>query len=197
MKKLTFTTAQFLGSMLSEEVRSRHGKYLPEIAIVGRSNVGKSSLINHLLKQKQLARISSKPGKTTTLNFFKIDEALILVDLPGYGYASRSQADQLKWSEHIDTYFTERASLHLVLLLIDSRRDLTEEDVQTVKWCLHHRKPILLIFTKSDTLSSQEKVQVAKKIESFHPTVPSIYYSTKEGKSRDILISKINQMMAD
>ncbi len=197
MKKLTFTSAQFLGSMLSEEIHDRHGNLLPEIAIVGRSNVGKSSLINHLLKQKELARISSKPGKTTTLNFFKIDEALILVDLPGYGYASRSQADQLKWSEHIDTYFTERQSLQLVLLLVDSRRDLTEEDAQTIKWCLHQRKPILLIFTKSDTLTAQEKVQVAKKIESFHPTVPCIYYSTKEGKSRDILISKINQMMAD
>jgi len=197
MKKLTFSTAQFLGSMLEKEVQDRHGKLLPEIAIVGRSNVGKSSLINHLLKQKEIARVSSKPGKTTTLNFFKIDEAVILVDLPGYGYASRSQADQLKWSEHIDTYFTQRESLALVLLLVDSRRDLTEEDVQTIKWCLHHQKPLLLIFTKSDTLTSQEKVHVTKKIESFHPTVASIYYSTKEGKSRDILISKINQMMAD
>ncbi len=179
-----------------EEIRNRHGDPLNEIALVGRSNVGKSSLLNHLLKQKELARVSSKPGKTTTLNYYNIDDALILVDLPGYGYARRAQADQLKWSEEIDRYFTERKSLMLVLLLVDSRRELTEEDVLLIKWCLHHQKPLLLIFTKSDTLSSQEKTLVTKKIESFHPTVPSIYYSIKEGKSRDILISKINQMVA-
>lgn len=182
--------------MLEHETLDRHGKPLDEIAIVGRSNVGKSSLINHLLKQKDLARVSSKPGKTITLNFFNIDDALILVDLPGYGYATRSQADQLKWSESIDTYFTQRKSLRLILLLVDSRRDLTEEDAQVIRWALHHQKALLLIFTKSDTLTAQEKAQVTEKIASFEPTVNSIYYSIKEGKSRDILISKINQLLA-
>ena len=179
-----------------ENIRDRHGEILNEIAIVGRSNVGKSSLINHLLKQKEVARVSSKPGKTITLNFFNIDDALILVDLPGYGYASRSQSDQLKWSEGIDTYFTQRKSLKIILLLVDSRRDLTEEDIQVIKWALHHRKALLLIFTKSDTLTAQEKTKVTEKIASFHPTVSSMYYSIKEGKSRDVLISKINQLLA-
>lgn len=196
VKKITFNSAKFLGSMLEHETLDRHGKPLDEIAIVGRSNVGKSSLINHLLKQKDLARVSSKPGKTITLNFFNIDDALILVDLPGYGYATRSQADQLKWSESIDTYFTQRKSLRLILLLVDSRRDLTEEDAQVIRWALHHQKALLLIFTKSDTLTAQEKAQVTEKIASFEPTVNSIYYSIKEGKSRDILISKINQLLA-
>lgn len=198
MKKIAFQSAKFLGSMLNpkEEIRNRHGEPLNEIALVGRSNVGKSSLLNHLLKQKELARVSSKPGKTVTLNFYNIDDALILVDLPGYGYARRAQSDQLKWSEEIDHYFMERKTLKLVLLLVDSRRELTEEDVQLIKWCLHHQKPLLLIFTKSDTLTSQEKVAVTKKIESFHPTVTSIYYTIKEGRSRDVLISKINQMLA-
>lgn len=197
LKKLSFSSVKFLGSMLNpdKEVRDRHGNPLSEIAIVGRSNVGKSSLINHLLKQKEIARVSSKPGKTITLNFFNIDDMLILVDLPGYGYAARSQADQLKWSENIDTYFTHRKTLKLILLLVDSRRDLTEEDVQIIKWALHHQKPLLLIFTKSDTLTAKEKVQVIKKIDSFHPTVPSIYYSTKEGKSRNLLISKIKELL--
>ena len=199
MKKITFQSAKFLGSMLKADanIRDRDGKTLPEIAIVGRSNVGKSSLINHLLRHKELARVSSKPGKTITLNYFNIDEALILVDLPGYGYASRSQADQLKWSESIDEYFTQRKSLKLILLLVDSRRNLTEEDAQVIRWALHHEKALLLIFTKSDTLTVQEKVQITEKIASFQPTVQSIYYSIKEGKSRDILISKINQMLAE
>lgn len=198
MKKIAFKSAKFLGSMLKldEEIRDRHGKPLNEIAFVGRSNVGKSSLINHLLRNQDLARVSSKPGKTTTLNYFNIDDALILVDLPGYGYASRSQSDVLKWSESIDQYFNQRASLRLILLLVDSRRDLTQEDVDLIKWALHHQKPLLLIFTKSDTLTPQEKAKVTEKISSFHPTVASIYYTIKEGKSRDILISKINQLLA-
>jgi GTP-binding protein len=199
VKKITFSSAKFLGSMLNphEEVRDRHGKILPEIVIVGRSNVGKSSLINHLLKQKQLARTSSKPGKTTTLNFFTIDDALILVDLPGYGYASRSQSDQLEWSEQIDTYFTQRTSLQLILLLVDSRRALTEEDVQIIKWALHHQKALLLIFTKSDTLTAQGRAGITQKIASFAPTVACMHYSVKEGKSRDALIAKINQLLAE
>jgi GTP-binding protein len=199
LKKITFQTAKFLGSMLKieEEIKDRHGKLLPEVAIVGRSNVGKSSLINHLLRHKTLARVSSKPGKTITLNYFNIDDALILVDLPGYGYASRPQEEQLEWSESIDSYFEKRQSLKLILLLVDSRRELTHDDVQIIKWALHHRKNILLIFTKSDTLKPQEKAQVSERIASFHPTVPSIYYSIKEGKSRDVLISKINQLLAE
>ncbi len=191
VKKILFRKAQFLGSMLEID----HA--LSEVAIVGRSNVGKSSLINHLLKQKQLARVSQKPGKTVTLNFFNIDDALILVDLPGYGYAARSQSDVLKWSESIDRYFNRSTSLRLILLLVDSRRDLTQEDIDIIKWALHHRKALLLIFTKSDTLSAQEKTQLTEKISSFQPTVSSMYYSIKEGKSRDMLISKINQLLAD
>ena len=191
VKKILFRKAQFLGSMLEID----HA--LSEVAIVGRSNVGKSSLINHLLKQKQLARVSQKPGKTVTLNFFNIDDALILVDLPGYGYAARSQSDVLKWSESIDRYFNRSTSLRLILLLVDSRRDLTQEDIDIIKWALHHRKALLLIFTKSDTLSAQEKTQLTEKISSFRPTVSSMYYSIKEGKSRDMLISKINQLLAD
>ena len=181
---------------VDQEIRDRHGKALSEVVIAGRSNVGKSSLINHLLRHKDLARTSSKPGKTTTLNYFKIDDQLILVDLPGYGYAARSQADVLKWSENIDNYFTHRKSLRLILLLVDARRDLIEEDIEIIKWALHHQKPLLLIFTKSDTLSKQEKIEMEKKIASFQPTVTSIYYSIKDGKSRDLLISKVNQSLA-
>ncbi len=198
VKKILFRSAEFLGSMLdpNEFIRDQQGDFLAEIAFVGRSNVGKSSLINHLLKSKGLAHASSKPGKTIILNFYKVDEALVLVDFPGYGYAARSQTDQLAWSQSIDKYFTQRKTLKLILLLVDSRRDLTQEDVEIIKWALHHQKPLLLIFTKSDTLSTKEKQQVTKKIASFHPTVSSMYYTIKESLSRDLLISKINQVVA-
>lgn len=181
----------------TQEILDRHGKPLNEVAIVGRSNVGKSSLINHLLKQKSVARVSSKPGKTIALNFFNIDDALILVDLPGYGYAARSQMDQLSWSESIDTYFKKRKSLKLILLLVDSRRNLTEEDAQVIRWALGHQKELLLVFTKADTLTPREKNRIEEKIASFQPTVTAMYYSIKEGKSRDILISKINQYVTE
>jgi len=198
MKKVLFRTAEFLGSMLKvdDDVRNKDGITLQEVVIAGRSNVGKSSLINHLLRHKDLARTSSKPGKTTTLNYFKIDDQIILVDLPGYGYAARSQADVLKWCDNIDDYFSHRKSLSLILLLVDARRDLIQEDIEIIKWALHHQKPLLLIFTKSDTLSKQEKIKMEKKIASFHPTVTSMYYSIKDGKSRDLLITKVNQSMA-
>jgi GTP-binding protein len=198
MKKIPFSSATFLGSMFKpeEEIRNKHGQTLGEIVIVGKSNVGKSSLINHLLKNKELARVSSKPGKTTTLNYYNIDDSIILVDLPGYGYASRSQADVIQWSENIDDYFTKRKTLKLILLLVDARREFSIEDTEIIKWALHHQKPLLLIFTKSDTLKPQEKMIVEKKIASYTPTISSIYYSIKEGKSRDILISKIYQLLA-
>lgn len=187
--KFRFQTAQFLGSMLKTEepIRDKYGNLIDEIAIAGRSNVGKSSLINHLLRHKGLAHVSSKPGKTITLNFYQIDNNLILVDLPGYGYAARAQKEQMQWSESIDHYFKERKTLKLILLLVDSRRELTEEDLQIIKWASYHRKPLLLIFTKSDTIKPQEK--------RVFPGMVAIHYSIKDGQSRTQLISKINHLL--
>jgi GTP-binding protein len=186
MKKIAFRTARFLGSMLDEVFRDLSGNPLSEIALVGRSNVGKSSLINHLLRHKGLAHVSSKPGKTITLNYYNVDDALILVDLPGYGYAKRAKEDQASWSEVVDRYLNERKTLKLVLLLVDSRRELSEEDLSIAEWAAHAQKPLLLIFTKSDTIKLHEKrVDGARQM----------YYSIKDGKSRDVLISKINQVL--
>lgn len=164
---------------------------LDEIALVGRSNVGKSSLINHLLRHKNLARTSSAPGKTTTLNFYKVDKQLILVDLPGYGYAARSQEEQLHWSEKIDDYFNQCTSLKLILLLVDSRREFSENDLQMMRWALEAQKPLVLIFTKSDTLKPHEREAVKKRAQ----TIPALCYSIKDGKSRDSLISTINHLL--
>ena len=187
--KFRFQSAEFLGSMLNEKepIRDESGNLLSEIAIVGRSNVGKSSLINHLLRHKGLARISSKPGKTTTLNFYKIDNSLILVDLPGYGYAARSQDEQVEWSKSIDLYFKERKTLKLILLLVDSRRELSEEDLQVIQWAAYTQKPLLLILTKSDTIKTRER--------KVYSGIATVHYSIKDGKSRTLLISKINHLL--
>ena len=197
MKKVSFRSAQFLGSMLKleEMLRDRDGNPLPEIALVGRSNVGKSSLINHLLQHKGLAHVSSKPGKTTTLNFYNIDGALILVDLPGYGYAARSREDQMQWSEHIDAYLNQRKMLKLILLLVDSRRELSQEDLEIAKWASYHQKPLLLILTKSDTLKPHDKQKASDKALAALPMIPLLYYSIKDGQSRSALIAKINDLL--
>ena len=174
---------QFLGSMLEKPTLDKNGNPLPEAALVGRSNVGKSSLINHLTCHKGLARISSKPGKTTLLNFYQVDNAFILVDLPGYGYAARSTQEQKEWSLHIDHYFKTRKTLKLILLLIDIRRELSDDDLQIIQWSEHYKKPVLLIFTKSDTLKAQ-KTRI-------YPPLPSMTYSIKDGASRTRLLKEI------
>ena len=110
---------------------------LPQIAFSGRSNVGKSSLINTLLNRKSMARVSSAPGKTITVNFYDVDSKLFLVDLPGYGYAKRTKEDQLKWSTLVDGYFTNNQNidlLKLVVQLVDSRIGLTKDDVDMVSF---------------------------------------------------------------
>jgi GTP-binding protein len=158
--------------------RSHEGDILPEVALVGRSNVGKSSLLNHLLQRKELAKVSAKPGKTYTINYFNIDDQLIIVDLPGYGYAKRPQELKAKWSEAIDHYLEKRSNLSLILLLIDSRRAPSPEDRALIEWAKHRKKPLLLIFTKSDTVDEKRE---------------GIAYSIKDVKSRHRLIKAINQ----
>ena len=132
------------------------GLALPEIAFAGRSNVGKSTLINLLSEQKALAKISSTPGKTQRLQFFCYDERLLLVDLPGYGYAKASRSAREEWSQAIDRYLNERASLRLLLLLLDIRRTPSDEDLSLVSWAKEKALPLLPVFTKTDMLSKAE-----------------------------------------
>lgn len=131
---------------------------LPEFAFVGRSNVGKSSLINKLLNRKALARVSSTPGKTITLNFYNIDDTIFLVDLPGYGYAKRSKTDIESWGNMIDDYLHGRPQLRKVMLLVDSRHEPTEDDKLMLEW-LRAAEPdecVIVIATKTDKLSKRE-----------------------------------------
>jgi GTP-binding protein len=197
MKKCSFNEARFLLSTLDEipPFLDKDKKLLPEVALVGRSNVGKSSLINHLLHRKKLAKVSAKPGKTQTINYFNVDNQLIVVDLPGYGYASRSQDMQLLWSAAIDQYFKKRSSLSMIILLIDSRREPTKEDIAIIEWAKHHKKPVLLIFTKSDTLDERERKSNLEKALHLLQVEHTLSYSIKDPRCRQNLITTINKLL--
>ena len=133
---------------------------VPQIAFSGRSNVGKSSLINTLLNRKSMARVSSAPGKTITVNFYDVDKKLFLVDLPGYGYAKRTKTEQLKWSSLVDGYFTNNQNidlLKLVVQLVDSRIGLTKDDVDMVSFMNQMDIPYVIVATKTDKLNKTER----------------------------------------
>lgn len=150
----------------------------PEIVFSGRSNVGKSSLINKLCSRKNLARVSSTPGKTATINFYRMDRAY-LVDLPGYGYAKVSNADRARWDELINSYFEEDRALHLLVQLLDCRHAPSADDVQMLEYLRYHNIPFVAALTKADKL---KKSETAKRREEFA-------FLTKEFGCRQIVLT--------
>src|SRR5699024_903256 len=129
----------------------------PEIALAGRSNVGKSSFINTLINRKNLARTSSKPGKTQTLNFYKLNEVFYFVDVPGYGYAKVSKQEKAKWGKMMDEYFQERSTLKAVILVCDMRHEPQDSDVQMYDFIKYSELPVIIIATKLDKLKRSER----------------------------------------
>ena len=138
---------------------------LPEIAFVGRSNVGKSSLINTLVGRKNLAKTSNTPGRTQLINFFSINEKISFVDLPGYGFAKVSQSVKKNWGEMVEAYLQERQNLALVIFILDIRRDPSDDDLSLRDWLEHYRIPYLYVLTKTDKLSNNQAISQQKKIE--------------------------------
>jgi GTP-binding protein len=140
----------------------------PEVALSGRSNVGKSSLINNLLGRKSLARVSSSPGKTITINYYDIDKKLYLVDLPGYGYAKRSQESKRGWSSLTEDYFVKNPSadaIKLVIQLIDIRTGPTDDDIMMINFLIDNGVKFIVVATKTDKLS---KTQLANALDELH-----------------------------
>lgn len=129
---------------------------LPEVVFAGRSNVGKSSLINKLLQRKSLARVSSKPGKTATINFYRLEGAR-MVDLPGYGFAKVSADEKQRWAELIDGYFAQERDLRLVVLLIDSRHAPSKDDLTMLNFLIEGEFPMVIVLTKIDKLKPTER----------------------------------------
>ena len=170
---------------------------IPQIAFSGRSNVGKSSLINSLLNRKNLARVSQSPGKTITINFYDVDRKLFLVDLPGYGYAKRTFTDKQKWSALTEGYFTQNRNidlLRLVVQLIDSRVGPTEDDRSMLAYLRQANLPHIIVATKTDKLNATETEAFIEKIQS-DPDVADagciILYSALKGDGRDDLWEEI------
>lgn len=171
-----------------------------EIAFAGRSNAGKSSTINCLCSQKQLARTSKTPGRTQLINFFTISETDKLADLPGYGYAKASQSKQRQWLELLEFYFTYRKALQGTIIVMDVRHPFTEADKMMVEWCVHHQCEIHILLNKADKLSrNQAKNQlhsVQRQLKNYDISSTSLQlFSAQTGQGIDDAVLRISQWL--
>ena len=181
------------------QLRQFPGDPIPQIAMSGRSNVGKSSLINLLLGRKSLARVSSAPGKTITINFYNIDKKLFFVDLPGYGFAKRAPQDKAQWSARTDGYFTKNPCIDrvcAVLQLIDSRIGPTEDDRMMLRYLANTGLPYMVIATKADKLNATERRACELSLANDPDILPGtavIFTSTLKGEGKAAVWSKISE----
>lgn len=157
---MQYHEANFLGSALQKSQFPE--SMLPEIIMVGRSNVGKSSLINTLVNRKQLAYVGSKPGKTKLLNFFAIDDSFVLVDAPGYGYAQRSKQELLNFAQMMDDYFSSRKQLKLMIQIVDMRHKPTKDDIEMIEYARSFNIKTLVVATKYDKVKASERAKNIK-----------------------------------
>lgn len=172
---------------------------IPEIAFAGRSNVGKSSMLNKLFNRKQLARVSAVPGKTATINFFKAD-SLCFVDLPGYGYAKVSKSEKKRWTELIEGYFAQDRDLRLVFQLIDMRHPPTRDDLTMVNFLIDGGFPFVVILTKADKLSKAQRQERSEAIASELPCADQltlIPFSSQTGEGVESVHEIIEEIEAE
>ena len=170
-----------------------------EIAFAGKSNVGKSSLINGLMNRKSLARTSSQPGKTQTINFYNVNQTVYLVDLPGYGYAARSKADRAKLDKMIKDYILNRRQMTNLFLLVDSRHAPQRIDMEFMDWLGENGVPFSLVFTKLDKLSSTAakkatEVYLSSLLERWEELPPVFRTSSEDRRGRDAILDYIDEM---
>ena len=193
MAQSFLSNVSFLKSITN--IKDKPTPKLPELAVVGRSNVGKSSLINSIFNQKKLAKISSTPGKTRLINYFLVNNKFYFVDLPGYGFARVSKQDTEKWKKMIENYLKDNSDLRLVLLLVDSRRGIMQIDITTMDWLEYYKINYKIVLTKVDKISNNElsktKSKVIEQIEDENVMV----FSSKNGKGRNELINLLNYEM--
>ena len=179
---IDFTKISFLDSVYS--LNKLPEPLCPEIAFAGRSNVGKSSLINKLINRKNLVKTSSKPGKTQSLNFFKVEGGLHLVDLPGYGFAKVDEKTRAAWQDLISSYILSRAVLACVVVIIDLRHELKKLDRDLADWLAANGKNFLIIYTKADKLSNNEQAKQAAALDAALNIRPAerLIFSAKTGQ---------------
>lgn len=155
---------------------------LPEVAFLGRSNVGKSSLLNKVTGQRKLAFSSSTPGRTQSVNFFRVEDRLMLVDLPGYGFSKAPKAVSRAWQDVIDAYLRERSVLRLSVLLLDARRGWMESDLALKAWLEFHGKPYVVVATKADKLNQKERSAGERALRVELPEGNFIWFSAISGQ---------------
>ncbi|MBO9608580.1 MAG: YihA family ribosome biogenesis GTP-binding protein [Paenibacillaceae bacterium] len=169
---------------------------LPEIALAGRSNVGKSSLINRLINRRNLARTSSQPGKTQTLNYYRINDDLYFVDLPGYGYARVSKSMREQWGKFIESYLLNREELKLIVQLVDIRHAPSKDDQAMYEWIKHLDRPVCVVATKADKVPKgkwQKHVKVIKETLGFDSNDHFVLFSSETGMGKDELWGILSQ----
>lgn len=190
IKQAEFVTSVGAGSAYPPPERA-------EIAIVGKSNVGKSSLINHLCGNKKLAKTSQTPGKTRLINFFLLNRDFYLVDLPGYGFARASKTEQAGWGSLMEQYLSSGRVQHL-FLLIDIRHAPTAEDRQMFEWVLYYGLPFTLIATKADKIAKSKRRQAANQAAKLLGALPAaIPYSSESGDGKEAVLERIGQILQD
>jgi len=171
---------------------------LPEVAFAGRSNVGKSSLMNRLFNRKGLVKVSARPGKTQSLNFFLVDDRYHFVDLPGYGFARVDKKQQEAWQALITGYFETRTVLRCVVVIVDLRHAAKETDRMLVEWLQDKGLPFLLVYTKMDKLSRNEQARQARLLDAGFGINAGerVLFSALTGEGREVLIEKLDGFLA-
>lgn len=192
---LVISSAEFITSASRPEQYPRED--LPEMAFAGRSNVGKSALINCLVQRRKLVRTSRTPGRTQLINFFKINSAFMFVDLPGYGYARVSQSLRATWGPMVETYFDSRPNLRGIVQIMDLRHPPTPDDVSLWNWLADKKIPAIPVLTKADKLSRAKwkpLAQAAGRILGISPS-DFIFFSAETRQGRDQLLLKVKELM--
>jgi GTP-binding protein len=194
---LVIRSVEFIGGMAGQAAW-RPDTQLPEVAFAGRSNVGKSSLLNRLIGRKKMARVSNTPGRTREVNFFRINDAFVLADLPGYGYARASKDMREAWKPLIESYLSVTTALRGVVLLLDARRDPTPDDLLMRSWLGELGVPTLIALTKTDKLRAAEvrsrEHELAKAMEVDEDQV--VVTSAETGLGRDDLAIAVESLLA-
>ncbi len=192
LKNVKFLKAAYLPSQIPELPYS-------EVALVGRSNVGKSSLLNTLAMNSRLAKVSSKPGKTRSINFFLVDNKFVLVDLPGYGFAKASEKEKSRWANLVESYLKNRDNLKNIFILVDSKVGPTDSDRQMKLWCDFYSIPYTIVATKIDKLKKRSNIQnLDRRIREalgLDESIKIIKFSSKNGQGRDELIRLIESVV--
>ncbi|NLA75283.1 MAG: YihA family ribosome biogenesis GTP-binding protein [Deltaproteobacteria bacterium] len=170
----------------------------PEIAFAGKSNVGKSSLINVLVNRNKLARTSSTPGRTQALNFFNIDKNLCFVDLPGYGFAKVSLSVKASWGSMVETYLKGRENLKAVIVIMDIRRDISVDDINLINWLIAYKRAIIPILTKVDKLNRRERESRTERLENAVADLNidnPILFSARTREGKDVIWKRIEEAL--